>query len=199
MRKDQQYRETKMRLLHKLLGLEWLRGAFDAIDCPDCKSRDWFKGYFQYNDLKTILDRIAQGKPISCASSKTNESHFYVAFCSSSQGTLSYVTLVCQSTTRVEEEMGVHFCNFKIAHKEGTSEVDMKTAKREEFKELVGAYALMLPYRKKDGFKENFTLVYHDWDVLVCSNITHSLKGRPKPSDRVFTLQYQTYLDDYLE
>ena len=39
--------------------------------------------------------------------------------------------------------MGVQFCNFKIAHKEGTSDVDVKTVSKSEFKELVGDYALM--------------------------------------------------------
>ena len=31
--------------------------------------------------------------------------------------------------TKFEEEMGIQFCNFKIAHKEGTSDVDVKTSK----------------------------------------------------------------------
>ena len=95
--------------------------------------------------------------------------------------------------------MGVHFCNFKIANKEGTSEVDIKTVKKEEFKELVGDYALMLLYIRENGFQENFTLVYHDWDGLECSNIIPSLKGRPVPSDSIFILQYQSYLDDFIE
>ena len=109
------------------------------------------------------------------------------------------MTLVCQPATRFVEETGVHFCNFKILHKEGTSDFDIKTVEKKEFKELVGDYALMLPYMKKDGFQENFTLVYHDWDVLECSNITPSVKGRPVLSAGVFTLRYQSYLDDFLE
>ena len=44
---------------------------------------------------------------------------------------------------------------------------NLKTVEKKEFKELVGDYALMLPYMKKDdGFQESFILVYHDWDVL---------------------------------
>lgn len=199
MRKDQQYRETKMRLLHKLLGIEWLRDVFDGIDGKDRFGRDWFKGYYKYDYLQTILDRIAQGRPISCAASKTNDHHFYVAFGSKSQGSLSYITLISQPTTKFEEEMGVQFCNFKIAHKEGTSDVDVKTVSKSEFKELVGDYALMLPYMKEGGFQENFTLVYHDWDVLECSNVTPTRKGRPVPSAGVFTSQYQDYLEYFIE
>lgn len=188
-----------MRLLHKLLGMEWLRDVFDVIDCADRNSRDWFKGYFRYSDLNAISDRIAQGRPISCVASNRNELHFYVAFCSSSRESLSYITLVCQPTTRFEEEMGVHFCKFKIAHKEATSDVDIKTVEKNKFKELFGDYALMLPYMKKNDFRENFTLVYHDWEVLQCSNIAPSLKGRPVPSASVFTSCYENYLDNFLE
>jgi len=80
--------------------------------------------------------------------------------------------------------MGVQFCNFKIAHKEGTSDVDVKTVSKSEFKELVGDYALMLPYMKEGGFEENFTLVYHDWDVLECSNVTPTRKGTARAFSR---------------
>lgn len=199
MRRDQQYRETKMRLLHKLLGMEWLRDAFDGVDRADRKSRDWFKGYFKYKELETITDRIAQGQPISCAASKTNKHHFYVAFNAETEGYLSYITLVCQPTTKFVEEMGVHFCKFKIVHMESSPDIDVKTVKKKEFKELVGDYALMLPYMKEGVFRENFTLVYHDWDVLECSDVTPSLKGRPVPSASVFTSQYKEYLDSYIE
>ena len=202
MRTDQQYRETKMRLLHKLLGIEWLRDVFDGIDYADRDSRDWFKGYFQYSDLNAILDQIAQGRPISCVASKENGRHFHVAFCSTSEGSLRYVTLVCQPATRFVEQTGVHFCNFKILHEKDTSDIDIKTVEKKEFRELVLNYALMLPYMKKDdGFQESFTLVYHDWDVLECSNnsAAESPKGRPVPSAGAFTPEYQDYLDHYIE
>ena len=66
------------------------------------------------------------------------------------------MTLVCQPTMRFVEEMGVHFCNFKILHKKDTSDFDTKTAEKKDFKEPVGNYALMLPYMKEGGFQENF-------------------------------------------
>ena len=96
----------------------------------------------------------------------------------------------------------MHFCNFKILHEKDTSDIDIKTVEKKEFKELVSDYALMLPYMKKDdGFQESFTLVYHDWDVLECSNnsAAESPKGRPVPSAGAFTPEYQDYLDHYIE
>ena len=55
--------------------------------------------------------------------------------------------------------------------------------------------------KKDDGFQESFTLVYHDWDVLECSNnsAAESPKGRPVPSAGAFTPEYQDYLDHYIE
>ena len=80
MRTDQRYRETKMRLLHKLLGIECLHDIFDGIDSADRDSRDWFKGYFQYSDLNAILDQIAQGRLIRCVASKEMEGTFTLYF-----------------------------------------------------------------------------------------------------------------------
>ena len=181
MRTDQQYRETKMRLLHKLLGIEWLRDVFDGIDCADRDSRDWFKGYFQYSDLNAILDRIAQGRPISCVASKENGRHFHVAFCSTSEGSLSYVTLVCQPATKFVEETGVHFCNFKIIHKEDTSDLDIKTVQKKEFKELVGDYALMLPYVKRMSASRRVspwsTMTGMCWSAAIILLLSHQRVG----------------------
>ena len=95
--------------------------------------------------------------------------------------------------------MSGHFCHFKIAHKEATSEVDIKTVEKEELKELVGDYTLMLSNMKEGGFRENFTLVYHAWDVLECSDITPLLKGGPVLSARVFTLRYKSYPGNFIE
>ena len=51
MRKDKQYRETKMRLLHKLLGIEWLRDVFDGITAKFVLG---VTGYYKYDYLQTI-------------------------------------------------------------------------------------------------------------------------------------------------
>jgi hypothetical protein len=181
-----------MRLLHKLAGIEWLRDAFDD---DEQEPRDWFKGYFQYEKLEKITDRVAQGLPISCAASKDNKNHFYVAFCSGTQDSLNYVTLISNPTSQFVEVMGVQFCKFKLAHEDQTSTDLVKTVKKSDFKNLVSDYALMLPYIKKgEVFRENFTLVYHDWDVLECSDVTPSRKGHPVPTAGVFTEEYKDHL-----
>ena len=50
MRKDQTYRETKMRLLQKLGGLELLVEVLDELDedVQTSGTRDWFDGFHRY-------------------------------------------------------------------------------------------------------------------------------------------------------
>lgn len=193
MRKDQKYRETKMRLLHKLLGIEWLDDAFDD---EENNPRNWFKGHFKYEDLNKITDRLVEGRPISCAVSKDDDTQFFVSFCSGSQESIKYVTLAFQPSTNFEEEMGVQFCKFNLISE--AREVVVKTVTKRKFQDLIGGYALMLPYMKEGGYRQNFTLVYHDWDVLECTNDTNSRKGHPVAARGVFSEEYKNLLDHAL-
>ena len=54
MRKDQTYRETKMRLLQKLAGLELLVEVLDELDedVQTSGTRDWFDGFHRYTSQK---------------------------------------------------------------------------------------------------------------------------------------------------
>lgn len=190
MRRTQSYRETKMRLLHKLAGMEWLSDAFAD---EGCGPRDWFRGSFRYESWKEVLGRYMSGRPISCAASNANSRHFHICFYSEDYDTIRYATVEALPAANFHEVMGVNFCRFEFVTEGG--KVQVKTVPRKEFKDLVSSYALMLPYKKaRQRFQNNFTLVYHDWDVLACNCGEVSKKGRPGPAAGVFSEEHASYL-----
>ena len=77
MRTDQQYRETKMLLLHKLTGIDFLTLAYSE----DTKNiRDWFTGSFRYKSASEILSRYMNGKVLSCSRNTEANDNFHVFF-----------------------------------------------------------------------------------------------------------------------
>ena len=61
MRTTQSYRETKMCLLQKLTGIDFLKQAFDDLS----KGRAWYNGAHRYSTLEDVVERFVHGKPIS--------------------------------------------------------------------------------------------------------------------------------------
>ena len=65
--------------------------------------------------------------------------------------------------------MGVHFCQFHIVEEGAHTKVTDDT--RDRLLDKIDCYALMLPFTKNNqNFQYQFTLIYHDWDVLVCND-----------------------------
>ena len=105
MRRDPVYRETKMRLIHKLDGIEFLKSSTD--DSPPSE-RHSYKGYHVYGSRQEVTTRLQGSKPISCfrrGNSGADEVH--VAFSEKEKRgeTVSYLTLtydthLMQSRTR---------------------------------------------------------------------------------------------------
>ena len=62
MQTDQRYRETKMRLLHKFTGIDFLRTAYSD---KEEENRDWFKGAYRYESAHQILRSFMAGVPVS--------------------------------------------------------------------------------------------------------------------------------------
>lgn len=178
-----------MRLLHKLAGVELLSDLF-ADDEPNV--REWFKGSFRFESWKDILARYASGQPLSCAASTENDRHFHICYYADDYDLIKYVTVEAFPAANFVEVMGVIFCRFEfVTDEEGQVKVDTVTKK--DFKHRVSSHALMLPY-KKDGenFQNNFTLVYHDWDVLASSI---SMKGPPVPARGVWSSEHLQHLN----
>lgn len=68
-------------------------------------------------------------------------------------------------------ETGVPFCRFEC-----TDEVSSGNKSSLNFVD----YALMLPYSRRGfPFQRQFTLVFSDWEVLLCDNNAHDSKKGP--------------------
>jgi len=190
MRRTQSFRETKLRLLHKLAGIEWLSDLF-TDDEPS--ARDWFKGSFRYESWKEILGRYASGQPISCAASVDNDRHFHICYYAGDYEAMNYVTVEALPAANFVEVMGVIFCRFEFVAEDG--KVKVHTVSKKDFKHRISSHALMLPYKRVgENFQNNFTLVYHDWDVLACNCASMSMKGHPVPARGVWSQEHLDYL-----
>jgi len=166
-----------MRLLQKLFGMTWLGDAFED---EEKDPREWFNGSFRYHDYEEIVDLYVKGSPISCAVSKDDDGRVYISFYSGDYETISYLTVKSMTTTNFVEEMGVHFCKFEFLTDESGKNLHVKTVTKKQFHDRVGDYALMLPYiKEREIFRNNFILVYHDWDVLTCTSVMPAKKESP--------------------
>ena len=141
--------------------------------------------------LEDVLTRLQTGKPMSCfrtSNSETNEVH--VAFTDGEErhSTVSYVTLIYDTSLAVQET-GVHFCPFIIKTDDGSDEPMVTRTEKNVLRDEAVEYALLLPYQTDntaDSFVqfERFTLVYWDWEVLQPG--AEANKGRPSADPSVF-------------
>lgn len=191
MRKDQTYRETKMRLLQKLAGLELLKEVMDELD-EDVQTRgtrDWFDGIHRYASKKAIVENFVKGTPISCFRSKNCHDTFYVAYYGSDYTLMSLVKLISRASSMPAQECGHHFCKFVLAKEGGTNTAATMVVSKENMSDLVGNYALMLPYSKKGQvFGSQYTVCYWDWHTLCCDS-PEPPKGFPRPDKDVFACE----------
>ena len=59
MRKDLQYKETKMRLLHKFKGIELVSDSFDRLDGNSPAEGQRFKGYHVFSSRTEVVQGSA--------------------------------------------------------------------------------------------------------------------------------------------
>ena len=176
MRRTLQYRETKLRLIHKLKGLDLIADSFDKVLGKSASERHWFKGYHVFSSRQEVIDRLQTGRSLSCFTLHESSAEVHIAFSEGEQegSTISYLTLE-YDTTRSIIETGVHFCHFKLKVSTPTSPAVIFNINRNELRPKIVNYALMLPYvvdpnassSDADVFQK-FTLIYPDWEVLLC-------------------------------
>ena len=56
------YREGKIRLLHKLTGIEFLNREYVSVFTQP----DWYKGYHVFKNKSEVKDRFRSREPLSC-------------------------------------------------------------------------------------------------------------------------------------
>ena len=76
MQKCQLYHEGKIRLLHKLTGMEFLNEEYEDVHAR----LDRYKGYHVFPNKSLVEDRFQKGKPLSCFCLDGRCNEVYVAF-----------------------------------------------------------------------------------------------------------------------
>ena len=182
-RKDQTYRETKMRLLHRL---EWIDRLSTFYNDGNTKERQWFKGYHVYKSKEEVIQRFRDQKTLSCFS-EGDDDMVHVAINVPGQRRrgeddyVSYLRIQYCSNIDIHQDTGVHFCKFELSE-------DVKRRKKIDLQPGSGLrYALMLPLltdQKGSGYTR-FTLVYWDWEVLTVKHFEKK-KGRVGVENELF-------------
>ena len=200
MRRTFTYRETKLRLIHKLKGLDLIADSFDKVFDKSASERHWFKGYHVFSSRQEVIDRLQMGKPLSCFTLQGSSAEVHVAFSEGEQegSTISYLTLE-YDTTRSIIETGVHYCHFELKGSAPASPTVILNINKNELRPKIVNYALVLPYvvqpnassSDADVFRK-FTLIYPDWEVLLCDDGDEN-DGVSKKKGRVM-IDKQLYL-----
>lgn len=197
MQKNQQYKETKIRLLHKLKGLDLVANSFDRLDGISPAERHWFKGYHVFSSRAEVLQRFQRGEPLSCFCLDRDKAEVHVAFTEDEarDSTISYLTFTYDTNDNIVET-GVHFCHFVLKTGAVSQPVVESCVEKNDLRPKIVDYALMLPYivdntdlgGEKDGFNK-YTMIYSDWEVLICNNINEQngkRKGRVPIDETLF-------------
>ncbi len=76
MQKCQLYCEGKIRLLHKLTGMEFLNEEYEDVHAW----RDRYKGYHVFPNKSAVENRFLKGEPLSCFHLDGSCNEVHVAF-----------------------------------------------------------------------------------------------------------------------
>ena len=202
MRRTYSYRETKLRLIHKLKGLDLISNSFDKVFRKCESQRQWFKGYHIFSSRQEVIDRLQKSEPLSCFILDERLPEVHIAFSEREQlgSTISYLTLE-YDTTRSIIETGVHFCDFKLKTSGATSYAHVVSSiNKNDLRPKIVDYALMLPFNvqatdttsNNDGFQK-FTLIYPDWEVLICDDGDENDGASKKKGRVMIDKQLYTY------
>jgi hypothetical protein len=188
MRNDSLYFEGKLRLLHKLRGLESLYDVYrqdgrNAIDGIYSSHVSTTKMYHTFSTKAKVLEWFHGGNPLSCF---CIDNDYHVIHVSVRMGDclemkkddnedFAYMSFTYNIHDLYDCETGVHYCKFRY---QGTA-----TAKKSDLN--FTDYALMLPFDRKGEFLEQYTLIYSDWEVLIGDE--NNVKGETPLSEELYT------------
>lgn len=180
MRTDCSYFEGKLKLLHQRRGIDALKST-----TKDDEKRNWFRGYYTYPQKEAVMKWFNEGsRPLSCFILDNDFHCVHIAISrsdclgvGSNKDDVTYVTFDVTHDL-VKHEAGVHFCQFNSRGEN----ISCKNKNEMVFTH----YALMLPYNFNGSFLDQYTLVYHDWEVLICEGNDNPVKAKTPISNELF-------------
>ena len=107
------------------------------------------------------------------------------------------MTFEYKTTTLYKQETGVQFCEFRSMKDDNNDLIIDHMSHCSELADIIETYALLLPYKKDNHeFLKQYTLVYWDWDVLVCNTTSGETKGIPLHQKALFSREYIQHIKD---
>jgi hypothetical protein len=174
MQKSTSYFEGKLRLLYKMKGLDSLYDKYKESIELETRVRQPSM-FYTFSKRKDVMDSFEVGKPLSCFCLDNNYHKIHVAValgdCSENKkegDNFAYLTFDYNVELWFRREVGVHFCQFKLMDEKPT------TANKSSLN--FTDYAVMLPFKNKGSFRNQYTLIYSDWEVLICEG--DNVKGQ---------------------
>ena len=166
MQKSTSYFEGKLRLLYKMKGLNSLYDKYkESIELVHRVQQPPM--FYTFSKRKHVMDSFEDGKPLSCFCLDNNYRKIHVAVAlgdcleNKNEGdNFAYLTFDYNVQIYFRREAGVHFCQFKLMDEKPT------TANKSSLN--FTDYAVMLPFKNKGTFCNQYTLIYSDWEVLIC-------------------------------
>ena len=158
MRKNVEYLSGKLAVCHKRYGLR----AIERDIKMEAFRRKW-KGYHIFANFDEIIDRFRAGKALSCFFRINEPNKVHVAFRHNEgdKETIRYTSFSYSTKNLPTCETGVHFCKFKCDENKDPIE-------EEEVKDSLGALMLGNMMGARIRFQAQYTLIYEDWEVLLC-------------------------------
>jgi hypothetical protein len=158
MRKTVDYLCGKLAVCHKRYGLR-------AIE-QDIKLEPFrwkWKGHHIFANHDEIMDRFHAGKALSCFCRSNELDKVHVAFRheETDKETIRYTSFSYNPSSLPTCETGVHFCRFECVG-------NLDQIEEEEVKDSLGALMLGNTSGAHHVFQQQYTLMYEDWDVLLC-------------------------------
>lgn len=182
-----------MLLLYKLRFIALMKLLF--FTDGEIEDRDWFKGYHVFASKQEVVKRFVDGKALSCFYKNGERNRLYVAFSVEKRFTFHLLCITYDTSSWHIQESGVHFCKFRLENvvsTDGKRHVKvLEQQDRKSLKETIAGYALMLPYKRKNQkFRQQFTLMHADWEVLNCTGSSSKTRA---------TIEARLYDDGYFE
>lgn len=173
MRKSVEYLCGKLAVCHKRYGLR----AIEQDIKLETFRKKW-KGHHIFANLAEITHRFHAGKALSCFSRSNEPNKVHVAFRHQGE-TIRYTSFSYNASSLTTCETGVHFCKFDWDENEDQ-------IKEDEVKDSFGALMLGNTPGAHHEFQSQFTLIYEDWEVLLCYDQCDK-KGFALPDRRLFS------------
>ena len=151
-------------MLHKLTGMEFLNEKYENVHTRNNR----YKGYHVFPNKSAVENRFLKGEPLSCFVWMVVAMKFMLHSIKTNQNEeeTNVKSLSCHSViTHQKCILTIQVCSFVVLC------VLMRCHHLRN--------ALMLPYSRRGFlFQSQFTLVYSDWEVLLCdNNAPDSMKG----------------------